>query len=359
LIATVSANSPHAATDSAGNVFVAGIFAGDLAVGTTLKSAGNTDAFVVKLSSTGSPLWAKAFGGTGSDSATALAVDSSGNLLVGGLFRGTVDFGKGGVTETGNGDAFLLKLNGTDGSTLWARSVGNAGATESVSDVDTFGNDDVLMCMDAYMDTDFGAGIVPGYGGWDAAVAKYSTGNGQLTWVKRAGSADHDSCRAVAVDSNGSAFAAGGFQLSMNFGSGAVTSAGQYDAYFAKFDGTGQPAWTKAFGDANTQYVTGLDAASNGDVVFVGAFDGTVNFGGATLVDPGTGGSVFAGRFATGGAHVWSRAFAGAVWNANVAVDATTGDSVIAGGFQGILDIDGNALGANGSTDVFAIRLGP
>jgi hypothetical protein len=354
-MATVGASAPFTAIDLAGNVFVAGSFYGDLSAGTTLKSAGNTDVFVVKLSPTGTPIWAKPLGGTGAEAASAIAVDAAGNVVLGGYFHGTVDFGKGPVSETAGGSYFLVKLSGADGSTSWVRTF----AGIEVHDIDAFANNDVLVGMAAYGSADFGAGLVPGYGSGDAAIAKYAGSDGQLLWVKRAGSGSDDFCRAVTVDSNGNAFAAGGFQQTMNFGNGAVTSAGSYDAYVAKFDSTGQPIWTKSFGDANHQSARGVDAISSGDIAIVGDFDGTLTLGGAPLVVDGTDLDIFVARISTNGAHVWSRAFkSGTQWGLNIAVDSALAGAVIAGGFEGSLDVDGSVLTASGTSDAFAIRIG-
>lgn len=66
---------------------------------------------MVKLSgSDGSHLWSRRFGSNLDDDGNSLAVDASGNVLVTGFFRNTVDFGGGGLTSAGSTDIFLLKL---------------------------------------------------------------------------------------------------------------------------------------------------------------------------------------------------------------------------------------------------------
>ncbi len=56
------------------------------------------------------PLWSKRFGDGSGQGAAAVAVDASGNVIITGLFEGTVDFGRGALTSAGNGDIFVAKF---------------------------------------------------------------------------------------------------------------------------------------------------------------------------------------------------------------------------------------------------------
>ena len=67
------------ATDSSGNVYVTGGTKGGLDGNT---SAGNTDLFVVKYSSSGTKQWTKQLGTGEYDEARGVADDSSGNFFV-------------------------------------------------------------------------------------------------------------------------------------------------------------------------------------------------------------------------------------------------------------------------------------
>ena len=72
------------ATDTDGNIFVAGVTAGSID-GT---SAGNMDAFVRKYNSAGELQWTKQFGSSSSDAANGVAVDPAGNVWVTGQTDG-------------------------------------------------------------------------------------------------------------------------------------------------------------------------------------------------------------------------------------------------------------------------------
>src|SRR5688572_1946413 len=83
------------AVDGAGNIYATGYFFGTVDMDpeagvTNFTSAGNEDIFIVKLTSSGSLMWAKQIGSTSNDMAVAIHVDGFGNLYTTGTYRGTV-----------------------------------------------------------------------------------------------------------------------------------------------------------------------------------------------------------------------------------------------------------------------------
>ena len=98
--------------DRFGNVAITGSFVGvaDFGGGAlpAASTNGNSDAFLVKYGPGGSHLYSRAFGAGNSDGGLAIAAAPSADLLVGGYFLGTVDFGSGNLTAT-NDDGFLIR----------------------------------------------------------------------------------------------------------------------------------------------------------------------------------------------------------------------------------------------------------
>lgn len=71
--------------------------------------------FVSKLNAQGQFLWAKRFGGIGSDEAYSIAIDSSGNICFTGKYNATVDFDPGPgvinlVSASSSNDVYISKL---------------------------------------------------------------------------------------------------------------------------------------------------------------------------------------------------------------------------------------------------------
>jgi hypothetical protein len=126
---TGQATPAHLVVDGSGNVIVGGQFTANLTFGpATLMSAGLADAFVASLSSGLTPNWAVRLGGTGSDATNGVAVDSFGDVIVTGLFNKTTT-GAATLTATTStaSNPFVLKLNGTTGSTDSAAGYGDSG----------------------------------------------------------------------------------------------------------------------------------------------------------------------------------------------------------------------------------------
>lgn len=139
--ATSAGKALGVAIDGAGNVLVAGSFRGELAVGkTTLTNAGDKDAVVIKLDENGAPLWAKAFGDGADQEALGVSTDPEGNVLVTGVFLGGVELGGTRLEASGAADGFLTKL-APGGDVLWARSFGDGSEQGSAAvDADPLGN---------------------------------------------------------------------------------------------------------------------------------------------------------------------------------------------------------------------------
>ena len=91
-------------TDSSGNVYVAGYTQGELDGN---SSAGHKDLFVVKYNASGTKQWTKQLGTSSTDYAYGVATDSSGNVYVAGTTAGGLD----GNSSAGNYDLFVVKYN--------------------------------------------------------------------------------------------------------------------------------------------------------------------------------------------------------------------------------------------------------
>jgi uncharacterized protein (AIM24 family) len=284
------------ATDSAGNVVLTGGFGGTVSFGGgLLTSAGSGDVFVAKLDSNGGHVWSESFGDAGLQTGRSIGVDPAGNVLVAGGFAGTVNFGGGLLTSAGSGDVFVAKLDGNGGH-LWSKGFGDTAQQDASGlAVDVAGN--VLITGEFDGTVDFGGKPLSSAGGFDLFVVKLDE-NGKHIWSERFGDIDDQGgAPSVAVDTSGNVFAAGTFHGAINFGGGPLASAGQEDAYLAKLDGNGKHLWSKRFGDvSDSQVATCLAVDGPGNVIVAGYFSGTVDFGAGPVISAG-GNDAFVAKF--------------------------------------------------------------
>jgi hypothetical protein len=118
------ANVAGVAVDAADNAVIAGSFTGTIDFGCGPVQATSDDIYVAKYTGTGALIWAKTFAAS-SGNALAIAVDPSGDILIGGDFIGTLDFGSGTpMSSFGHGPfAYAAKLD-PNGGYLWENSWG-------------------------------------------------------------------------------------------------------------------------------------------------------------------------------------------------------------------------------------------
>ncbi len=108
------------AADATGNVIVVGKFFAAQFEGTGLGTIDKDgDLFIAKYAPDDTRLWIRKWGGTGAEVATGVAFDETGDVFVTGGFSSVganFDGPGGGISAVGNQDAFLIKINGNDGT---------------------------------------------------------------------------------------------------------------------------------------------------------------------------------------------------------------------------------------------------
>lgn len=225
------------AVGSDGGVVATGYFQGAPTFGgDVLASAGNFDLFVVSLTAAGAQRWSKRVGAASADWAQAVTLDASNNVYITGYYQGSVDFGGGLVTAPSGTDGFVASYTST-GSYRWARRMGGAtgvfgNATGYGLSIDPAGN--VIVGGSFSGNVDFGGGFRASAGNTDAFLASY-TAAGAHRWSRRFGGDGADEFRGVAVDSSANVYAGGLFEATVDFGVGALVSAGLADAVVLQF----------------------------------------------------------------------------------------------------------------------------
>lgn len=277
------------------------------------------------------------FGTTTEDSASAVAVDGSGNVYVVGTTGRSLD---GQAYSGGNSDLFLVKYDRA-GIRQWTRLLGTAG-TDSATDValDAAGNIFVVGST---------TGSFPGYalqGNYDAFLAKYGA-DGTLQWVRQFGTPGDDFAERVLVNT------AGVYVVGDTTGILGASSAGGSDGFVVKFpitvSGTTAPDWSTQFGTAAEETVNSAAFDTVGNVVVVGQTSGSFGAANQGLKD------VFvATRSGTDGSAVATQQFG---------TPATDEPDAVAVDSSGRIFVAGTTLGAFGSAvnagtwDFFLARL--
>jgi hypothetical protein len=221
------------AADSQGNVVVFGNYLGqiDFGGGPLIDGGADEDLYVAKLDPSGAHIASARYGGSnGVDYALAATVDSKDDILLGGSFESTIDFGAGPVSSQGSDDAFVVKLDGQL-QHLWSHTFGDAMGQATYA-LATDAHDNVIATGDFFGQVSLHGQTLTSSGGRDVFVAKYAA-TGEALWGAGYGGAAADRGRSVATQSTLDIVLTGSFETSIDFGSGLMTSAGAEDVFLA------------------------------------------------------------------------------------------------------------------------------
>ena len=220
------------AVDSGGNVYLCGVFSGtsDLGGG-NVSSKGDYDIFVTSFSAAGAHRWQKALGGAWGDYGGAIAIDTGGNVYLSGYFSATADLGGGNVVAKGATDIFVTSFSAT-GAHRWQRTLGGTGQ-DSGSSIAVDSSSNVYVTGDFTDTAELGGGAVTSKGFNDIFVTSFSA-SGAHRWQKNLGGSGRDSGNGIAVDSAGNVYVTGDFSDTADLGGGNVVAKGGYDVFVIK-----------------------------------------------------------------------------------------------------------------------------
>jgi uncharacterized delta-60 repeat protein len=212
----------------------------------SFSASGDSDAWVLKLDSTGGVTWQKTYGGTGQDVASYIQQTTDGGYIVAGI---TNSFGTVGY------DAWVVKLNSTGGVT-WQKTCGGSGDDEAMSIQQTTGGSYIV----AGLTNSFGAG------GYDAWVVKLNS-TGGVTWQKTCGGSGDDEAMSIQQTSDGGYIVAGFTNSS---------GAGSDDFWVFKLNSTGSIVWQNTYGGSDYDDAYSIQQTADGGYIVAGT---TYSFG--------------------------------------------------------------------------------
>jgi hypothetical protein len=328
------------AVDTSGNAYVTGYTYSDqatfpVAVGPSLIYSGEGDVFVAKVNAAGTALvYAGYIGGSASDKATGIAVDSARNAYVTGSTQSTeasfpVTVGPDLTHNGGGNDAFVAKVNAAGTALVYAGYIGGIGDDQANGiAVDSAGNAYVTgytESTEATFPVTVGPDLTHNGGRYDAFVAKVNAAGTALVYAGYIGGDGFDQAYGIAVDSAGNAYVAGGTtstEATFPVLDGPdLTFNGAFDAFVAKVNAAGTAlVYAGYIGGSGNDQATAIAVDSAGNAYVTGhtssdqtSFPVTVGpaliYGGAIdafVAKIGTAGAVVGvqGSVAVGGAPV-------------------------------------------------------
>jgi len=256
--------------------------------------------------------------------------------------------------------AFVTVLTQASGQHLWSKRFGGSSLSDSVivNAVAVDANGNVVITGQLEGRADLGGAVLTSSGDKDVFIAKYSS-SGAYLWSKKIGSTGSDVGSGIGVDTSGNVLVIGQFQGTVDFGGGGLISAGGADIFVAKYSSSGAHLWSKRFGGTGNEAGNGIAVEGNGDMAVTGSFGNygsAVDFGGGPLTSAG-GPDIFVAKFSASGVHTWSRALGGTGQDTGLSVGVDGGGNVVVTGyFQGTVNFGGGSLSSAGATDIFLMK---
>jgi len=296
ILTSSSTDIAHAlAIDSSGNVFVGGYTrnSSDFATNRVIYgTTGSDDAFVVKLSNDLNTLYTTAILTSSSyEYAYALAIDSSGNVFVGGLTSNSSNFAINRVIygTTGLDDVFVVKLS-NDLNTLYTTAILASSYLESANALAIDNSGNVFVGGYTFNSSDFADNRVI-YGtadNYDAFVVKLSNDLNTLYTTAILASSSLENANALAIDNNGNVFVGGETSNSSDFATNRVIygTPGSSDVFVVKLSNDLNTLYRTAIlagtSTSNEGGVQGLYVSTDGSYVLASSTtDDANNVGGA------------------------------------------------------------------------------
>lgn len=213
-------------------LIVSGYFHGtvdfDANAGTTNLAADPVGAgFLSKYDLDGDLVWAKKLcNQLPENDPMDIQIDNWGNIYTAGSFRVPSDFDPGPGTTTlttTDVDAYLEKFN-TNGEIVWVKQMSGSNVEVLGLSRQTYANGDLLLygTYSGGSDIDLGAGTttIPAVAGMDIVLSKIDTA-GNMQWYQILGGEGYEHVSRVELAQNGSIYAVGYFQDTMDFNPGA------------------------------------------------------------------------------------------------------------------------------------------
>lgn len=360
--------------DADGNTVVCGGFYGTLTIGTlpALTSAGQSDLFVAKFATDGTPLWVRSAGGTDFDDALDVAVDGTGRITITGYFQSTsITIGSTTLNKLGNMDILVARYD-ANGNAQWAQRFGwtaNSGlewgraiVADATGDLYVAGQYKTALQVPGLPDLQGCNGREQGF-----LIKLDADGNGIWSLMPQCtgdASLGLTICDALAVAPDGSVYLGGDFRgdtayFATDTLANFMPSGQSDDAFVVKYTPAGEEVWVRSWAGFNYDEIRSLATDSEGNILVATTREGGHLIDGIDLPFAGSNGNyrMTLWKMTPEGTAIWGRRAGDTSFSHefnDLAVDAN--DHVWAGGYyQSRCTFDNIVFPNNGSFEFYGL----
>jgi len=252
-----------------------------------------------------------------------------GNAYVTGVFYGIVTFGATTLKSKGQRDLFVAKVS-PSGGFLWAIAAGGSGVACDWASLAVDSGDNAYIAASSCSDPNYsattitlGSQVLPIKAGLDYHIVAKVSSAGVFSWAVQVEVPEVALCNGmfslvlprnivIAADGTGSTYITGCFKGKATFGSTVLTTAqpGSYSDYYtniyvARLSPSGAFLWAIGSGSANDDWARTIAVDASGNAVIAGAYPdyGTTTLG-TTVLKPKDKWNLFLARVSPSGAFL-------------------------------------------------------
>lgn len=230
--------------------------------GDVIGNHGSWEAWVFKINQLGILEWQRCYGGSNEDFANSIYPTTDGNYVIAGY---TGSFDGDVLGHLGSSDAWVVKIADT-GSILWQKCLGSYNADEANKIVQTPDGGFLMVGNTNSIEGD----VSGNHGGFrDSWVVKISS-LGAIQWQRCLGGSGIDYGNSILLTVDGGAII-GNITTSSDGDVSGYFGGGGYDIWLVKLDGLGNIEWQKCIGGSGTEYLTGLNPTIHNGYVIAGS----------------------------------------------------------------------------------------
>jgi hypothetical protein len=270
---------------SANTICITGVFFGTCILGSDTLNSDAEDFFIAKFDTSGDCLWAKKAGGPNNDGATAITINSSGEIIVAGNFNSalTID------TVMVQSGSSLLKFD-ENGNCLWAHKIFNANgngydgffARLKTKGENIFGFGSCEVDSFVVDTTEVKTNFISG----QYILAKFDS-SGHSQWITPCAGSGINSGFGLTIDDVGSCYITGQFSGVAIFQDDTIYNSHSSDLFIAKYNPSGEVMWVSQGHSSNFAIGKSLAVSPSNNFYLTGAFSDTISFDNDTIVGSG------------------------------------------------------------------------
>ena len=273
-------------TDRMGDIYLTGYFRDEIYFGdTTLVASGETAVFVTKLDETGSPNWARQFGGRNDTRGIGIGTIDGNEIAVVGYYNDTTYFDNFSLpAKTFDRDIFVLGLDSI-GNTRWAKRAGGVFDEEPL-DIKMGNNHEVWITgyLVGVLTLEEGFSIQSTNATSDLLLLQYSSAGKPIVATTFGGTSPAQS---NGIDLSDSEIILGGvYKGNINLPDNLPTADDHEAGFVGAFDLNGQPLWARSIQSNEAVFVNSV-IKKNEKIWTIGSYQGTLTAGDQSLPNEG------------------------------------------------------------------------